>query len=813
MRIRSSEVYNILDIMGSSVLTKSGMITVSFFLEQPPCYSLDQIKLEERNNDYFRAFKHMGNNTYVHKQDIYLRNQFDSSIIEGDSFIQQGERRYFDGKDYINHYCFLSFSIAGLSSLESSYVKNPLKYKEHLTKYDSERLSSFLDEVESATAIINSMPQTRLTQLTPSEIQYSIFKYVNGFYQDETCIRDLDFDTYLKVGDKKGVVLALCDVNFLPDTLSTSVKDESLPHANSTLYSSMLDSLGVHLKYTHVINQIWHFDNAYKSELNTKVRQFGQHRNFGKEIEYEHTQLSALESELTSEGNIICKTHFNILILEEEQYINKAVDYVKNIFNVNDFRCYIPSNANMHDIYSGSVIGQNNALAPYYYFLTDLKSSLCLMPHYSTFKNDDKGLLFNDRLYNVPFRLDLWDTPQGNKIPARNGIIIASTGGGKSVTALDILQQYKEQGYKMIIVEFGKSFYQFTQLYQKDSLHIDYDGSEPLGINPFFLREGESLSIDKLNTLVNIVLKFWRSPETTEDAKQVVSLNKMLKHYYQHTKKDQSFPDFYNYIKTKFEQLSEELEIEEGFFDYKSFIHVCSEFLPGGKYENICKTSSLGDQIRDKDVIVFELTQIKKDPFLVNVIISILLDTIESKLLDRSSKGILVFDEYAETQTIKDTSDGSNIHQTVAFCYQKLRKENSAVMTIIQSPAQLSNDQFSKGIISNTQLLFVLHTTETVYKQVIETFTITNETHINLMKSMRNKFEGTPKYSELFIRFLDLDAIVVRLELSPEKFFAFQTDGEIWQELQNDFKQTGNIEESIVNKINQTKNEKKSIRI
>ena len=196
-------------------------------------------------------------------------------------------------------------------------------------------------------------------------------------------------------------------------------------------------------------------------------------------------------------------------------------------------------------------------------------------------------------------------------------------------------------------------------------------------------------------------------------------------------------------------------------------------------------------EIASKDFIIFELTQIKKDPFLVSVIMSILFDTIESKILsDRSQRGMLVFDEYAESQAIKDSHSGADIHSTVAFCYQKLRKENGAIMTIIQSPAQLPDNEYTKGIISNTQILYVLPTTNVVYSDVEEMFRFDSKAKKNLMRSIKNDFASKRKYSEVFISFGDKDFKVLRLELSPEKFLAFQTDGSLWQELQERAKET-----------------------
>lgn len=158
---------------------------------------------------------------------------------------------------------------------------------------------------------------------------------------------------------------------------------------------------------------------------------------------------------------------------------------------------------------------------------------------------------------------------------------------------------------------------------------------------------------------------------------------------------------------------------------------------------------------------------------------------------------MLIFDEYAESQSIKDTFSGADIHSTVAFCYQKLRKENGAVGTIVQSMAQLPDNEYTKGIIANTQLLYVLPANEVVYDQTIEAFHIKNRSHINLMKSIRNDFTGTRPYSEIFLRFMDNYATVVRLELSPEKLLAFQTDGEKWNRLQEIYREVGSLETAI----------------
>lgn len=808
----SLQAYSILGIFDKAILTKSGDVTLCFLLENPEAYSLSSEDIEARHTSFYNAFSKLRKG-FIHKQDTFIRDKFvASNLIRGGSYIQISERRHFDQREYLNHFSLLSFTLPNLKSLASAYTANPLSYKDNLTKEDRSNLTDFLENVENVISILKNIRETKITLLDDANIKQYLFRYVNGFHDDG--LRDIQFSNEINIGKKTGVFFAICDDKYMPDKLSTHVIDTTLQTANSTLYMAMFERLGIHLPCTHIVNQIWQFsENTYKTELKENVKIFGQHRAFDKDIEKRHKELEDCYNEINNEDNLLCRTHFNVMILEENEKLReKCIEQVKSIFINFNFKYYIPSYESLYNLYIGSVIGRESNLDKDYFFLSDLHSSLCLNINYTNFKSDDEGTLFVDRIFQVPLKKDLWDAKK-KRIAARNGIIVASTGGGKSVTALNIIQQDIESGVKTIVVEFGKSFYQLTKLYPEQSLHIDYDGQSPLGINPF--RCDGKPDNEKIKTLVNLILKFWRMPMIASDTKQVVSLTKIVQQYYNDVHSNHSFPDFYNYIVKKNNSIYKELEIEEEYFDLASFKHICSEFIPGGFYENVCKYSPLEEQMQEKDFIVFELTKIKKDPFLISVIMTILYDTIENKILsDRSIRGKLIFDEYAESQAIKDASSGTDIHSTVAFFYQKLRKENGAIITVIQTPSQLPDNEYTKGMIANTQILYVLPATEVVYEDVIQAFKIKNSSQINLMKSIRNDFANKRPYSEIYMRFGDTYATVVRLELSKEKFLAFQTDGGDWQAIQNLYEKTGSMEAAIENyKQNFKKNEHEKISI
>lgn len=127
-------------------------------------------------------------------------------------------------------------------------------------------------------------------------------------------------------------------------------------------------------------------------------------------------------------------------------------------------------------------------------------------------------------------------------------------------------------------------------------------------------------------------------------------------------------------------------------------------------------------------------------------------------------------------------------------------------MTIIQSPVQLPDNEYTKGIVANTQLLYVLEGTEVVYDAVIDTFKIKSPAQINQLKSIQNNYSASHPYSECWIRFGENYALTVRLEASRPKYLAFQTQGEIRSELNRIYEENGhNMQKAIEQYIEQTK--------
>lgn len=773
------------------IIGKNGSLTYVVKLSTPEVYSLYSDEIENWHDVYVQAFSHMPDNSYIHKQDTYEKRQYKVSGVDL-SYLAQADAEHFAGREYLQHTCTLAFTLAGLNSLSAAYTKNIFSFDEALTKVDNDRLADFLSAVQFAINNLSNLRNVEVVFLEVDELKDYIFSSAN-FYEMQG-IRDIHFSEEIDAGRYHARMYAITNAEFFSNMeYPVAERDNTVSRDKSELYMSPAESFGgIHLNCNHVYNQVIYFysDRLLKNKLQKNLNDHVVNKSWDKvNMPGKIKMLTDLATEISENKEILCYAHYSVLLWDEDlPRLELAEKEFRAAMDIRNINYYIPSYGNLADIYAGGILGCTASLGLQYMFMTSLSLATIFFCHYSTFKNDSEGILFNDRLTQIPLRKDIWDA-KNRRIKARNSIIIAPTGSGKSFFANNIVHQLLEQGVTVVVVEFGNSFKQLCYLYPDIAVHIEYEPSQPLGINSFDL-DGQPLTAEKEDTLITLCLRFWSRPNA--DANLIVSLRKLIGAYYKQVHSGHCFQSFYTFVTDKYEDLCKLLNLKRDYFDIDSFRHVCSDFMPGGTYENLCSAAGVASSFGDKRFIHFELTKVKANPFVASIVMGLLFDTINNKILsDPSKKGQIIFDEYAETAQMQPASSlDVNIHQTVAFFYQKIRKENGAIMTIIQSPVQLPKGEFTDGIIANTQLLYVLEGEEVVYSAVIETFKIKDKAQINQMKSIKNNYRQG--YSECWIRFGENYAITVRLEASQRKFLAFQTQGEYRAALDKLYKKNGN---------------------
>lgn len=807
--------FNYLGTIDNLYLSTTGTLTACYIIDTPPIYTLSSIDYDTIYANFKASFDSLKEDTIlVHKQDIYIRKKFDTEKIQGDSFLAQAKMKRFEDAECMEHRSFLMFSINNLSSLERSYITNPHKFDKALHVSDQKRYIDFKKKLKAFVANLGKIANFSVKEATETDIKECIFNYYTMFGEG-AIIRDFwTHEDYLTNGKKKVCGYALTDENQLPDSIELYSKDRLFKHAIQTneeddinfLQTMFCENLGITLHYSHVINQVWKFDKKFISDFEVTVSKTKRYRNFSKDLQLAAPMQEKLLEEIKKGKSVLCEYSFNLLIVEDNDLFVEAKERTEELIDRILPKMYQPTGEGLGNLFFGNMIGYENKLNSSFFFLTHLEASLCTSVFGSHQKSDERGVIFNERNCNTPIVVDLWNKPFGETIKARNGIIVSSTGGGKSVLALNIMRQHIEQGTKVIVLEIGRSFELLTNIYKDNSLHIEYNENTNIGFNPFKLKDGQDKpTIGQIDQICDLVTRFLQhSSKNIDKQAEKNTIEDLLMHYYSSVRNEHSFDSFFHYIKKEKETL--ELTISKEYFNIERFLLVCRDFITGGRYENLSKEGDVS--FLEKDLIVIELSDIKDNPFLFGYFMYILTMLMDNILMDRGIKSLLFIDEYAEVQDKKATdTDSFNIHATVAYCYQKLRKENSACYIAIQHAEQLKDDNYTKTIMTQADLLFIPQTGRDIYKQVKNAFNIESEKTLNQMYSMSSNFvkdQGLngieDSYSEVLVLVSKNSPHVVRLVLSKEEFLCFQTEGDINSLIKKELK-SGKELKDIVEKM------------
>ncbi|MEO2101620.1 MAG: TraG family conjugative transposon ATPase, partial [Leeuwenhoekiella sp.] len=203
-------------------------------------------------------------------------------------------------------------------------------------------------------------------------------------------------------------------------------------------------------------------------------------------------------------------------------------------------------------------------------------------------------------------------------------------------------------------------------------------------------------------------------------------------------------------------------------------------------------------RIEDKQMIIFELDEVRDNKEILSVMLKLIKSAIQRTIWrNRSERGIILFDEFAKQLKFQ------NVLESVEFYYQAIRKQNGAIGIILQSINQLPQNATSASILENTQVLYSLRN-EKGYNDLQKRLNLSSH-DLNQLRSIRNRLTGDRKYTEMFIK-IGKESNIFRLEVPPEVYAAYLTDGEESDQILKLFQESGNMEQAIKDFL-QSKNE------
>lgn len=784
--------------MENYIFGEQGSFVLGYRVHLPEKYSLGEDDYDNINSIWVKALRDLPAGTIFFKQDIFLEDKFSTQFFNDRNYLEQKTKEYFNNMEYLSHVTNVFFILPN-QSIKLKNLKNPIRppKKREFVEFD-DKVKSFSTSVRQAIKFINNSKISggKRIEIVPLEKSYikEYYDYINSGLNDKYNVDIKNEWEYLKVGNKYSTILMFPKEDKFPEKLSTCRVDSDFTNDKHKFFKNYGDNFSFDLDFTHIYNQIaviddidYHYKEALKNHENlVRFRKFDKKNEDWAEV----TEKVVKEIARNSDTERIIRGHNNVVIFaNSESDLENRVDLVVDKFTDIDIKAERVYGDNLMAVYEYSFPLNAHLFTDEHYYIGNLElfsSFLCCTGKY----NDDKtGLRLNSRLKGMnPVLVDIWDDDK-KYMYARNFFILAPTGSGKSFTANHIISHYYSDGAKQVIIDLGGSYRKLEALFPNDIAYITYKEGDNLGINPFELREGENLTTEKIDELVEFIGVHFRRSESLSEQERAI-LRKIVELYYQNITQHHSLPSFINAFIIDKEAIIQHLEIQKEFFNADEFALLMGEFVNGGAYSFLYDDTkpSFGTDLYDKKIIVFELDAIRNNNLLLTIMLQLISTTIDKMVWkDKSTRGIILFDEVAEQLKW----DG--MLRRIQWFYQAIRKQNGSIGIILQSVNQLPNNELSNAIVENTQVLYVLGAKD--YKLIQERFGLSDHAFYQ-MSSLSSDFSGDIKFSEMFILRGEQHQ-VFRLIVPQEVYWAYQTEGAMNDLLMKIYNEVGNMEKAI----------------
>ncbi|MDG3582911.1 TraG family conjugative transposon ATPase [Galbibacter pacificus] len=789
MKINFNTYHPILDIQGHTVFAANGNLVLCYKASLPEVYSLSESDFEKLHGTWFQGLKALPVGTVIHKQEWYRKKNYQGAELPRKHFLQKATFRHFKDREYLSHESYLFFTCPMPLKAVSA---NPFRKlgKGSYRKTD-EKIREFTRAVSDAVAYINNSRQLYLSPMSCELVKELTKGYFNGFQ------REVDTDVLLggqaiQAGDQYVDVLAVTHEGCFGEGVQSSKANPKYTSDTFEFHQGFIDGLGLDIKADHIINHILYIDDRHQWRrlLDKRVEELRKSVRFGSRNKVTLDKVGqVLERLNTDESARIVRGHLNVLFWSPEAgWLNNISSKVKAVFKELDIMPYAPKGEDRKSYFLNSFFTHSSNFSNADLYVTDLKHALCLWVNTTNYRSDKKGIVFNDRQFNIPVKKDVWDRDK-KRIKARNFAIFAPTGEGKSFLANHILRQYFEDGVRLVIIDLGGSYTKFAKLYPDDHLLLRYQEGKSLGINPFYLASESDLTPERLENLMVFLSELMAGDAPFSKGKEV-ALKKVLLYYYRKVRKGHSLNSLYGFVRARKESILKALAIRETDFSPYAFLHILSEYVKGGLYGFLFgMEEDRSFRLEDKRLIVFELDEIRDNKEVLSVMLKLIKTAVQRTIWrNRSERGIILFDEFAKQLKFK------NVLESVEFYYQAIRKQNGAIGIILQSINQLPQNSASASILENTQVIYSLRN-EKGYDALVQRLQLSGHDHDQLA-SLRNNFTGARTYTEVFIK-IGKQGNVFRLEVPPEVYAAYLTDGKENEHILQLYKRSGCMEKAI----------------
>ena len=791
-RIFQDIYFTVEDVNGIGVLyTKTGEYSAVLRMENPvQKYSANIDSYYEFTSLLTAVAQTLGEGYAIHKQDVFVRKQFEDVTGDRHEFLSSAYFRYFKGRMYTDSVCYLT--ITQESKKSSLFSFDGKKWRDFLVKirkvhdqlHDAGIQAEFLDKPQ-ANAFVD--------RYFAMNFKDRIVSMTNFKVDDET----------VSMGGKRCKVYSLVDVDCaaLPSLVRPYTNIEVNNAEMPVDLLSVIDSIPE--AETVIYNQIIFLPNQKRelAALDKKKNRHASIPNPGNQMAVE--DIKRVQEIVARESKMLVYSHFNLVVgVSADTDIQKCTNYLENAFG--RMGIHISKHAyNQLELFVASFPGNCYALnEDYDRFLTLSDAAMCLMykEHIQHSEETPLKIYYTDR-QGVPVAIDITGKEGKNKLTDNsNFFCLGPSGSGKSFHMNSVVRQLHEQGTDVVMVDTGNSYEGLCEYL--GGKYISYTEEKPITMNPFNITQAE-LNIEKIDFLKNLILLIWKGSDTKITELECRIVEQMVTDYYDayfygfdgydpvqrenlhktliaaekrkgrwnaenlpelEQKVDSkirlleerrkalkvnslSFNTFYEYSCERLELICLENNITE--IDYDKYTYMIQPFYKGGNYDKILN-ENVDTTLFSETFIVFEVDAIKENKKLFPIVTLIIMDVFLQKMRIKKNRKVLVIEEAWKAIA------SPLMAEYIKFMYKTARKFWASVGVVTQEIQDIIGSEIVKeAIINNSDVVMLLD--QSKFKERFDSIkAILGLTDVDCKKiftinRLENK-EGRSFFREVFIR-------------------------------------------------------------
>ncbi len=789
-RIFQDIYFTVEDVNGIGVLyTKTGEYSAVLRMENPvQKYSANIDSYYEFTSLLTAVAQTLGEGYAIHKQDVFVRKQFEDVTGDRHEFLSSAYFRYFKGRMYTDSVCYLT--ITQESKKSSLFSFDGKKWRDFLVKirkvhdqlHDAGIQAEFLDKPQ-ANAFVD--------RYFAMNFKDRIVSMTNFKVDDET----------VSMGGKRCKVYSLVDVDCaaLPSLVRPYTNIEVNNAEMPVDLLSVIDSIPE--AETVIYNQIIFLPNQKRelAALDKKKNRHASIPNPGNQMAVE--DIKRVQEIVARESKMLVYSHFNLVVgVSADTDIQKCTNYLENAFG--RMGIHISKHAyNQLELFVASFPGNCYALnEDYDRFLTLSDAAMCLMykEHIQHSEETPLKIYYTDR-QGVPVAIDITGKEGKNKLTDNSNFFCLRAAASRS-TCNSVVRQLHEQGTDVVMVDTGNSYEGLCEYL--GGKYISYTEEKPITMNPFNITQAE-LNIEKIDFLKNLILLIWKGSDTKITELEFRIVEQMVTDYYDayfygfdgydpvqrenlhktliaaekrkgrwnaenlpelEQKVDSkirlleerrkalkvnslSFNTFYEYSCERLELICLENNITE--IDYDKYTYMIQPFYKGGNYDKILN-ENVDTTLFSETFIVFEVDAIKENKKLFPIVTLIIMDVFLQKMRIKKNRKVLVIEEAWKAIA------SPLMAEYIKFMYKTARKFWASVGVVTQEIQDIIGSEIVKeAIINNSDVVMLLD--QSKFKERFDSIkAILGLTDVDCKKiftinRLENK-EGRSFFREVFIR-------------------------------------------------------------